>query len=40
MDIVENGKEIAAELNKHNKGSKVDFVHSDVTDYNKFKGRL
>ena len=40
MDIVEKGEEIAAELNEHNEGSKVVFVHCDVTDYNKFKGRF
>ena len=40
VDIAENGEDVAAELNKHNEGSKVDFVHCDVTDYNKFKGRF
>ena len=40
VDIAENGKDVAAELNEHNEGSKAGFVLCDVTDYNKFKGRF
>lgn len=38
VDIAKNGSDVAADLNKQYSGSKVDYAHCDVTDYDKFKG--
>jgi len=37
VDIAKNGSDVAADLNKQYSGSKVDYAHCDVTDYDKFK---